>query len=54
MSQPQLPPTYIHYHQGIPLGVTFYADVASGTQESAETWSHKQTILTVPLLTHTQ
>ena len=54
MSQPQLPPTYIHYHQGIPLGVTFYADVASGTQASDETWSHKQTILTAPLLTHTQ
>lgn len=54
MSQLQLPPTSTHCHQGIPLGVTFYADVASGTQESAETWSHKQTILTVPLLTHAQ
>ena len=54
MSQPQLPPTYIHYHQGIPLGVTFYADVAPGTQYTAEKWSHKQTILTVPLLTHAQ
>ena len=49
MSQLQLPPTSTHCHQGIPLGVTFYADVASGTQESAETWSHKQTILTAPL-----
>ena len=54
MSQLQLPPTYIHYHKGIPLGVTFYADIASGTQESVETWSHKQTILTAPLLTHAQ
>ena len=54
MSQLQLPSTSTYYYQGIPLGVTFYADVASGTQESDETWSHKQTILTAPLLTHAQ